>query len=149
MFTHTGVTPGACASCHNGTTATGKPATHFVTTRSCDVCHKPTGWTPVMAYRHQSPFYKQHSSSVTCKSCHYANSEVMPWKFAAYKPNCAGCHAAQFQPRVHIKVASPRILYNVIDLKDCSGSCHEYTDSTFKTIKRVRIGQHRPISGGF
>ena len=30
---------GTCASCHNGTTATGKPPTHIPTTLDCDDCH--------------------------------------------------------------------------------------------------------------
>ena len=34
---------GTCASCHNGTTAVGKPANHPSTTDVCDVCHS----TPV------------------------------------------------------------------------------------------------------
>ena len=37
-FDHAGVT-GTCASCHNGTTATGKPANHVATTADCDDCH--------------------------------------------------------------------------------------------------------------
>lgn len=35
-FTHGGVTAGSCASCHNGSSATGKPAAHIPTTGSCD-----------------------------------------------------------------------------------------------------------------
>ena len=141
--------PGTCASCHNGTTATGKPTNHFMTTRSCDACHRTTGWTPVTAYTHQSPFYKQHNSGVTCASCHYTSSEVIPWKFGAYKPDCAGCHASVFKSGPHKKVDTPQILYTVMELKDCSGSCHTYTDSTFTTIKKARTSQHRATDGSF
>ncbi len=42
-FNHAGVAPGTCATCHNGTTAKGKPATHLPTTASCDACHRTTG----------------------------------------------------------------------------------------------------------
>ena len=31
-----------CATCHNGTTARGKPATHVPTTQPCETCHKST-----------------------------------------------------------------------------------------------------------
>ena len=146
-FSHTGVAAGTCATCHNGTNATGKSGSHFVTTRSCDACHRTTGWTPTTTYTHTSIGYKAHSSGVTCRSCHTSNNEVIPWPAAAYKPDCAGCHASKFPPNEHKKVNSPRINYTVAELKDCSGACHEYTNSTFTTIARTRTGQHRPTGG--
>jgi hypothetical protein len=147
-FSHTGVVAGTCASCH-GTSARGKPTNHFITTRACDACHATTAWLPVRPYTHLSPFYKPHNSSVTCASCHKSNSEVATWTFAAYKPDCAGCHAARFKPDPHKKVDSPKILYTVSELKNCAGSCHTYTNSTFTTIQRTRTGQHRSTDGGF
>jgi hypothetical protein len=146
-FSHTNVVAGTCASCH-GTTAKGKPANHFITTRSCDACHATTGWLPVKPYTHLSPFYKQHSSGVTCANCHKSNSETATWTAAAYKPDCAGCHASRYKPSEHKKVASPTVLYTVAELKDCSGSCHTYTNSTLTTIQKSRSGQHRP-TGSF
>ena len=148
-FSHTGVVAGTCATCHNGTSARGKPTSHFVTTRACDACHATTAWLPVRPYSHSSPSYKPHNSSVTCLSCHKTNSEMATWSFAAYKPDCAGCHAGNFKPGPHKKVDSPQILYTVAELKDCSGSCHTYTNSTFTTILRSRSGEHRSTSGGF
>jgi hypothetical protein len=147
-FSHTSVAPGTCVTCHNGSAATGKPSGHFVTTRSCDACHRTTAWTPVAAYLHVSPAYRPHSSGVTCRACHTTNNEVIAWKFAAYKPDCAGCHAERFKPDAHKKVDSPTILYTVAELRDCSGSCHQYTNSTFSQILRTRSGQHRP-TGSF
>lgn len=41
---HTGITAG-CGSCHNGTMALGKPATHVATTAACETCHKSTAFT--------------------------------------------------------------------------------------------------------
>ena len=146
-FTHSTVAPGTCANCHNGTNARGKSANHFVTTRACDACHRTTAWTPATTYSHQSPFYRPHTSSVTCASCHYTNNEIIPWRYAAYKPDCAGCHANRYQS--HTKVSSPRISYTVLELKDCSGSCHIYTDSTFTKVQQARTGQHRSTSGSF
>ena len=51
MFDHTGVVAGSCATCHNGTNATGKPTTgHIPTTQACDACHtNTTNWLPVPA----------------------------------------------------------------------------------------------------
>ncbi|MEO5692273.1 MAG: hypothetical protein ABIQ72_04045 [Usitatibacter sp.] len=148
-FSHTGVVPGTCATCHNGTTATGKNASHFVTSRSCDACHRTAGWAPATTYSHVSPFYKQHQSGLACASCHKSNNKVVPWPFAAYRPDCAGCHAADFKPDEHKKVDSPRILYTAGQLKDCTGSCHTYTDATFTRIRTSRSGQHRATSGSF
>jgi hypothetical protein len=147
-FSHANVAPGTCASCHNGATATGKPAGHFVTTRSCDSCHRTTAWTPATAYSHLSPAYKQHAAGVACRACHTTNNEVIAWRFSAYRPDCAGCHANRFQPGEHLKVQRPQILYTVSELRDCSGSCHVYADATLTRIVRTRSGQHRP-TGSF
>ena len=120
-----------------------------MTTQPCDACHRAgLAWTPVTAYTHKSAFYKAHRASVLCNSCHTNNSEVIAWKFAGYKPDCAGCHAGDFKQGPHKKVESPVIYYNVLELKDCSGSCHIYTNSTFTTISKSRSGQHRP-TGSF
>jgi hypothetical protein len=148
-FDHTSIAGQDCASCHNGTTARGKSATHFVTTRACDACHRTTAWTPISTYSHISAAYRAHNTGVTCLSCHKSNNEVIAWQFAAYKPDCAGCHAGTFKPSAHKKVDSPQILYTVSELRNCAGSCHEYTDSTFTTIRRSRTGEHRSTDGGF
>jgi hypothetical protein len=147
-FSHTNVAPGTCATCHNGTQATGKPATHFVTSRACDSCHRTTAWTPV-TYAHVTPFYKPHAAGVTCASCHTTRNEVIAWRFAAYKPDCAGCHAADFKPDPHKKIDTPKLLYTVAELKDCAGSCHVYTDATMTTILKSRTSKHRSTGGGF
>ncbi len=147
-FSHTTVTPGTCMTCHNGVSASGKSSGHFATTRSCDACHRTTAWVPVTQYSHLSPFYRQHASGVTCRGCHSANAEVIAWKFAAYKPDCAGCHADKFKPGPHKKSDNPVVYYTVAELRDCSGSCHTYTDGTFTAIKKTRTGEHRP-TGSF
>jgi hypothetical protein len=50
---------------------------------------------------------------------------------------------------VHVKVTSPRILYTAAELRDCSGSCHEYANPLFTTVKKPKAGKHRPTDGGF
>lgn len=148
-FSHAAVAPGSCATCHNGTTARGKSASHFVTTRSCDACHRTTGWLPTTTYSHATPFYRPHNSSVRCASCHTTNNEVISWRYASYKPDCAGCHSGDYRASEHRKLASPQINYTVSELRNCNGACHEYTDSTFTTIRRSRSGQHRSTDGSF
>jgi hypothetical protein len=145
---HTGITAG-CSTCHNGATATGKPATHFVTTQPCESCHRTTAWSTV-SYRHVSPTYPDHGTRVTCSSCHTSNAQTVPWKFAAYKPDCAGCHAGNYKPGPHKKYEKPSTVnYTVAELRDCSGACHIYTDSSLTTIKTRRTGQHRAKGGEF
>ncbi len=118
-FDHSAVSPGSCATCHNGTTATGKSSGHFVTTRSCDACHSTKSWLPILAYSHTSAFFPSgHRSSVTCNSCHTTNSEVINWRFPAYKPDCAGCHADDYRPGAHQNAT-------VSQLRNCSGACHK------------------------
>ncbi len=149
-FNHASVTPGTCAQCHNGSQATGKPSGHFVTTRSCDACHSTTAWTPVLRYTHVSPNFKPHNAGVTCAQCHTGNTETISWPFAAYQPDCAGCHASRYQPGAHTKTTSPTtIRYTVSELRNCAGSCHIYTDSTFTTIRTTRSSHHRSTDGGF
>jgi hypothetical protein len=147
-FNHASVAPGSCNGCH-GVSATGKPSGHFVTSLSCDSCHTTSSWINPR-YTHTSPYYRAHSSGVTCRSCHSGNTEAANWTYATYKPDCAGCHAGKFKPDAHKKTEVPtKILYTVAELKDCAGSCHEYTDNTFTTIKKTRSGEHRSTSGGF
>ncbi len=91
-----------------------------------------------------------HSGGVTCRSCHTGNAEVIAWPNVAYKPDCAGCHASRFRPNVHIKTRSPTtILYTVLELRNCAGSCHEYTDNTFTSVRTSRNAEHQPTGGGF
>ncbi|MBE9516836.1 MAG: hypothetical protein IME93_07635 [Proteobacteria bacterium] len=149
-FDHATVAPGTCSTCHNGTTATGKPGGHFTTTQQCDACHSTSGWLPVGSYTHVSPLFPgAHRLSVTCIACHTGNTELVVWPFSAYKPECAGCHASNYDIGEHKKVESPVIYYTVDELKDCSGSCHIYEDDTFTTIKDSRSGEHRPGSSDF
>jgi hypothetical protein len=138
-----------CATCHNGTMAEGKPPTHFVTTLPCEACHRTTLWTAV-TYRHTSPAFVNHGPAVSCSSCHTTNSQIIPWKFPAYRPDCAGCHADKYRPMPHVKFERPvRFYYTVSELRDCSGACHIYADCTQRTIVVRRSGVHRAIGGGW
>ena len=77
-FSHMGVTPRACMTCHNGMTATGKPNGHILTTASCDVCHRTVAWIPA-GYDHTGVV------AGTCATCHNGAT-------ATGKPNWACCY---------------------------------------------------------
>jgi len=103
----------------------------------------------VTTYTHLSPAFKSHGTRVACTGCHTSRNEQIPWPYTAYKPDCAGCHANKYKPGEHAKSDSPKILYTVAELKDCSGACHTYTNATFTTIKKSRSGEHSGTKGGF
>jgi hypothetical protein len=70
-FGHTAanaVGTGTCDTCHNGSTAGGKPATHIPVTSGaskCDACHKSqSSWSAATTMNHTVV------SASTCKSCH-------------------------------------------------------------------------------
>jgi hypothetical protein len=141
---------GTCVSCHNGTTAEGRPPRHLVTTSPCDTCHRTTFWTPV-TYRHVSPAYVNHGPGVSCDGCHAAASaQSIAWKFPAFRPNCAGCHVNNYRPMPHVKFERPaKVYYSVAELRDCTGSCHTYADSTQRTIVARPLSPHRAFGGGW
>lgn len=121
-----------------------------MTSVQCDECHSTTSWLPLIPYRHSSGNYPgDHSAGVLCTDCHQSNSQSVTWPFAAYQPDCAGCHAGRFEPDAHKKVDSPTVFYTVSELRDCSGACHQYTDNTFTTIQKARTGHHQPSDGGW
>jgi hypothetical protein len=147
-FDHATIT-GSCASCHNGGTATGKPSNHFVTNLACETCHRNTGWTPLI-FRHSSLNFPDHGSRLDCKDCHRANAQQVPYPSPAFAPDCAACHANDFKPGPHKKYEQPtKVTYTVQELRDCTGACHVYTDSSLTTINKRRSNEHSPNRGGW
>jgi hypothetical protein len=146
-FDHSLVTSD-CASCHNDTFAQGMPSGHFVTNIDCSECHGTQSWGSIR-FVHRSPAYPgDHSGGVGCTDCHRGNSEQVTWTAANLKPDCAGCHLGDFKEGPHKKTETPRtIFYSAADLRDCTGSCHVYTDDTFTRIEKNRSGEHRVNKG--
>ena len=146
-FSHVGVT-GGCSGCHDNNRATGKPTGHMTTARECNVCHSTSAWTP-LTFRHTSSEYPgDHAGNLACTACHTTNTDAATWRNSTYRPACAGCHANDYESGPHTKYGNTR--YTVSELRNCSGACHTYTDSTLTTISRRRNGpQHRVTDGGF
>ena len=114
----TKTTAGTCSGCHNGATATGKSPGHFLTQRECDYCHSRDFWTPLL-FDHASAAYPgDHRVSLTCTDCHASNAETLAWPFPAFAPDCAACHASDYEPGPHRNAS-------VSSLRDCAGSCHQ------------------------
>jgi hypothetical protein len=120
-FDHSRITA-PCASCHNGVMAAGKSPRHFATTLPCEACHRTVTWTPVI-YRHTTPAFVNHGAALSCASCHTSNAQIVPWKFPAYRPDCASCHADKYRPMSHPKFNRPvQVYYTVMELKDCAAA---------------------------
>jgi hypothetical protein len=147
-MSHTGIIAN-CANCHNGVMAEGKPPRHFFTTLSCEMCHRTVLWTPVI-YRHTAAAYVDHGATLNCTSCHTTNAQSVPWRFPAFRPDCAGCHASEYRPMSHPKFTRPvTVYYTVAELRNCAGACHLYADNTLRTIVIRRSGVHRAVGGGW
>ena len=89
-FTHTGVAPGTCQTCHNGFMAPGKSAGHIATQASCDSCHRTGAWTPATGFDHASVV------PGTCGSCHNgarATGKPVAHMPVAASPACDSCHS--------------------------------------------------------
>lgn len=85
---------GRCATCHNGTTALGKPSTHVPTTAQCDTCH--TNYT---AFK---PAQMNHiGTDGQCATCHsgsytFANAKAKPTSHIPTTASCDTCHTGGF-----------------------------------------------------
>ena len=136
-----------CALCHNGQhpPAVPKGTGHFITTQACEICHTTKAWSPVLTYTHISPAFVNHGTgnTPTCLTCHKQNNEKITYARPDLAPDCAACHAIKFKPDSHKKYTSPTtVLYTVVELRDCTGACHTYKDSTLTTISKNQGGPH-------
>jgi len=91
LFSHVSVTPGSCATCHDGRRAQGKGPTHFPTTLSCDQCHKTGSFIPALNFDHSS----LNGVLTTCSTCHDGRRAKGPPGNhipTPIKSQCATCH---------------------------------------------------------
>jgi hypothetical protein len=85
-YNHTGVAPGSCGTCHNGSRATGKPGNHVQTTASCDTCHRTSGWIPA-SYNHAGV------APGSCITCHNGTTATgKPARHVTTTSSCDACH---------------------------------------------------------
>ena len=94
--------------------------------------------------------FVDHGPGLACASCHVSNGQRITWQFPGQRPDCGGCHSDDFQPLAHIKVnRSVPLYYRPVELRDCAGACHIYSDVTMTSIKETRSGQHRANRGAW
>lgn len=133
-WVHDNNSNGICASCHNGTDATGKPSQgHISTNLECDECHSTNGWAPTnFSHDPQGDYPGDHRRNLTCGNCH-GNVVTTPFVYPSsrYAPFCAACHEGDFRREGdHNGGSNGTVEQN----KDCSGGgrgCHKVSDSGF------------------
>jgi hypothetical protein len=107
---------GTCSSCHNGTTATGKNATHIATTNNCDACHTTTTWTTAVV---------DHTAVMgTCSSCH--NGTTATGKNATHIVTTAECNTC------HTTTAWTPASFDHSGISGSCSTCHNGTSATGK-----------------
>lgn len=145
IFDHAEVAPESCSSCHDNVTAEGMGADHFQSMLECDSCHTSTAWQPDF-FAHTSPLYPgDHAGGLACTECHLSNSDAVTYTSPSYQPDCAGCHANDFERGPHKQYENPDTHYTVSELRDCTGACHIYTDASLGDVKEFRPGPEHNV----
>jgi Cytochrome c7 and related cytochrome c len=134
-----------CATCHNGTTATGKPGNHFPTTANCLTCHNvsPALWTPTK-WNHT-----QVAVAAQCASCHtggYPPADGRPTNHIPYQTvaltaaaNCDACHKGSFTTWTNGR------LYANYSISTGCFSCH--TGAYLSAVGKPNTPTHAGVTG--
>ena len=115
---HASVMPGGCATCHNGTTASGRPARHLATLVSCDSCHRTTAWVPAN-YTHTGV------AAGSCATCHNGSgAKNKPAGHFVTMRSCDSCHrTTSWRPLLAYQHMSPIYPVNHPAVSACA-VCH-------------------------
>ena len=163
-----------CATCHDGTRATGVGTRHIKASTSCDACHSTTTWQPVTRVDHgnvQGSCSSCHDGVIAkgkhanhivtraeCDNCHTATA-WKPAKFdhSPYVNNCASCHdgtRAKGRDPTHLRTTEVCESCHVItawkpastvDHSQVQGSCAACHNGTTATGKTTN---HIPTTQG-
>jgi hypothetical protein len=139
-----------CSTCHNGSTASGKPGTHIPTTLNCFSCHNvsPALWTPTK-WNHT-----QMVVASACASCHtggYPPADGRPTNHIPYQTvavtaaaNCDGCHRGSFTTWANGK------LHTYYTVSTGCVSCHTLTPggSYLNAVGKPTTATHNGVTGG-
>jgi hypothetical protein len=139
-----------CSTCHNGSTATGKPGTHIPTTANCFACHNvsPALWTPTK-WNHT-----QVTVTNACASCHtggFPPADGRPTNHIPYQTvavtaaaNCDGCHRGSYTTWANGK------LHTYYTITTGCVSCHTLTPggSYLNAVGKPTTATHNGVTGG-
>jgi predicted CXXCH cytochrome family protein len=138
-FEHQGIS-GNCATCHNGSTATGKNNFHVPTNDDCSVCHYTTGFKPAnfdhvgivdnCASCHDAGFATPKDSghldtTQDCGICHNTSGfKPATFDHSGIKDGCADCHDGN--------TATGKVDANPTHIEPADQDCHFcHTTATF------------------
>jgi len=153
-FTHIGVVPGTCTSCHSASgAAPALPANHLPTALSCDGCHRTSSWLPaifahsgvavgICATCHMGSWATAKPAahmltSRTCDTCHRGTSSWTPQTYShldtVYTPHpsnvrCIDCHATNTE----------QVAWKYPNLKPACAGCHGTQFGGTATIRRSK-----------
>jgi predicted CXXCH cytochrome family protein len=130
-----------CTTCHNGSTATGKTATHIQTTANCIACHTVVTWKPSTWNHSQQPVTNQ------CSTCH--NGSTASGKTANHIPyqvlsgvavgNCDACHRAGYANW------SPGYFHRYVTVSNQCSTCH--LTGTYGLTSKPNTPTHAGVTG--
>lgn len=161
VYVHDASAAGTCATCHNGSTALGKPTNHIPTSRQCDSCHKNfSAFAPAAmdhtatagtcstchngSYAAQNAQFKSATHVATTAQCDTCHRSTVSWSGAAYAHSagdvvCDSCHRSGgtglAKPALHIPTTA-----------QCS-TCHS-NYIAFRPAVMSHSGTAGPIAAG-
>ena len=143
LMSHTGTTgPVAaanCATCHNGSytavNAQAKPATHILTSQTCDYCHMTTAWKP-------TSFAHTGITAGPCTTCHNGISAVA--KPAVHIPTTASCEACHRIGMSWLPLITP---YSHAGIAMGGGTCATCHIASYPNIE-AKPASHLPTTAG-
>lgn len=96
-----------CMNCHDGTTATGKPLGHVVTSSDCDTCHSTVSWASIGGGS-GSVDHSNFTQQTVCMNCHNgSNATGKPLGHFLTSNDCDICHmTTSFSGRLVINHSS-------------------------------------------
>jgi hypothetical protein len=147
VFNHVGVTAGSCATCHNGTSALGKPSTHIPTGAPCDTCH-----TNTTAFAPATMDHANTTSPVAignCSSCHnggflFAKATAKPSTHVPTSAQCDTCHTGGY-----VSWTGATFVHSASAVGTCA-TCHNGTTALGKPSSHVpTTGQCSTCHGNY
>ena len=126
VFDHTGIS-GNCASCHDGTAATGKSQNHVTTTQDCSLCHITTEFANAR--------FDHTGITDNCMSCH--NGTTAPGKTPPpdHVPTNQDCHVC------HVTTGFLPAAFDHTGIVDNCRSCHNNVFAIGKSVSHVPTNQ--------
>jgi hypothetical protein len=119
-LSHAGITTN-CVSCHNGTLAAGKGATHIASNNSCENCHTTFAWMPAR--------FEHRGVTASCASCHNGiSAPSKPTRHVQTTQDCSACHGT---------IAWAPATFSHVGINATCQSCHNGIVATAKQVQHV------------